>query len=149
MPWHSYRERDNTFGQTMLTLHTIIGLTQASLVDLLGVSRRAVGGWKGGLNSPKAPHLHHFLELWVLSFYRLWCCFAFFLCLLALIRCGADFDIQWNTREGQYPLLGNPSNCVVERLEGRDRRRDKLIAVQQGATAVAGRAAFHVCRKPV
>jgi hypothetical protein len=58
-----------------------------------------------------------------------------------------DFDIQGNIREGQYPLLGNPSGCVVELLEGRDRRRGKLIAVQQGATAVAGRAASHVCRK--
>ncbi len=148
MTRRSYHEHDSTFGQAMLTLRTSIGLTQAGLADLLGVSRRAVGEWEGGLNYPKAERLQHVLELWVLSFYRLWCCFAFFLCLLALIRCGVDFDIQGNTREGQYPLLGNPSNCVVELLEGRDRRRGKLIAVQQGATAVAGRAASHVCRKP-
>jgi hypothetical protein len=73
MPRHSYRERDYPFGQAMLTLRTSIGLTQAGLGRLLGVSRRD---------------------------------------------------------------------------EGRDRRRGKLIAVQQGATAVAGRAASHVCRKP-
>jgi hypothetical protein len=37
---------------------------------------------------------------------------------------------------------------VSRRDEGRDRRRGKLIAVQQGAAKVAGRAASHVCRKP-
>ena len=40
----SYRERDYSFGQAMLTLRTTIGLTQAGLADLLGVSRRAGGG---------------------------------------------------------------------------------------------------------
>ena len=35
----SYSERDYAFGQTMLTLWTNIGLTQAGLADLLGVSR--------------------------------------------------------------------------------------------------------------
>ncbi len=39
----SYRERDYAFGQAMLTLRTTIGLTQAGLADLLGISRRAVG----------------------------------------------------------------------------------------------------------
>ncbi len=48
-----------------MTLRTSVGLTQAGLADLLGVSRRAVGGWEGRLNSPKALHLHHFLDLWV------------------------------------------------------------------------------------
>jgi len=38
----SYRERDYAFGQAMLTLRTTIGLTQAGLADLLGLSRRAV-----------------------------------------------------------------------------------------------------------
>ena len=42
----SYRERDYSFGQAMLTLRTTIGLTQAGLADLLGVSRRAVGEWE-------------------------------------------------------------------------------------------------------
>ncbi len=37
----SYGERDYAFGQTMLTLRTSIGLTQAGLADLLGVSRQA------------------------------------------------------------------------------------------------------------
>jgi WD40 repeat protein/transcriptional regulator with XRE-family HTH domain len=65
MPRHSYRERDFTFGQTMLTLRTSIGLTQASLAGLLGISRRAVGEWELGLNYPKAEHLQRFLELCV------------------------------------------------------------------------------------
>jgi transcriptional regulator with XRE-family HTH domain len=42
MPRHSYRERDFPFGQAMFKLRSSIGLTQAGLVDLLGVSRRAV-----------------------------------------------------------------------------------------------------------
>src|SRR2546429_9108054 len=65
MTRHTYRERDYTFGQTMLTLRTSIGLTQAGLAGLLGVSRRAVGEWEVGLNYPKAEHLQHFLELCV------------------------------------------------------------------------------------
>ena len=62
MPRHSNFERDYTFGQAMLTLRTSIGLTQAGLADLLGVSRHAVGDWEGGLNYPKAPHLQHSLD---------------------------------------------------------------------------------------
>ncbi len=49
----------------MLKLRMSIGLTQADLADLLGISHRAVGEWEGGLNYPKAPHLQHFLELCV------------------------------------------------------------------------------------
>ena len=63
MPRHSYRERDYAFGQAMLTLRTSIGLTQAGLAALLGVSRRAVAEWEGGSNYPKAEHLQHVLEL--------------------------------------------------------------------------------------
>jgi DNA-binding XRE family transcriptional regulator len=44
MTRHSYHERDYTFEQVMLKLRSSIGLTQAGLADLLGVSRRAVGG---------------------------------------------------------------------------------------------------------
>ena len=65
MPRHSYRERDYPFGQAMLTLRTSIGLTQAGLAALLGVSRRAVAEWEGGSNYPKAEHLQHVLELCV------------------------------------------------------------------------------------
>jgi len=43
----SYGERDYGFGQAILTLRTTIGLTQAGLADLLGVSRRAVGAVAG------------------------------------------------------------------------------------------------------
>ena len=65
MTRHTYRERDYAFGQAMLTLRTRIGLTQASLAGLLGVSRRAIGEWEAGLNYPKGEHLQHFLELCV------------------------------------------------------------------------------------
>jgi len=47
----------------MLTLRTTIGLTQAGLADLLGVSRRAVAEWEGGSTYPKAEHLKAFLAL--------------------------------------------------------------------------------------
>ena len=59
----SYRERDYAFGQAMLTLRTNIGLTQAGLADLLGVSRRAVGEWEAGSSYPKAHHLQHVMSL--------------------------------------------------------------------------------------
>ena len=65
MPRHSYRERDYTFGQTMLKLRTSIGLTQASLAGLLGVSRRAVGEWETGSTYPKAEHLQQLIILCV------------------------------------------------------------------------------------
>src|SRR5215469_11472870 len=60
-----YSERDYPLGQTMLTLRTRIGLTQAGLADLLGVSRRAVGEWEAGSTYPKTPHLQHFIALCV------------------------------------------------------------------------------------
>src|SRR2546427_12985085 len=59
----SYRERDYAFGQAMLSLRTAIGLTQAGLADLLGVSRRAVGEWEAGSSYPKAHHLQHVITL--------------------------------------------------------------------------------------
>jgi len=40
MTGSSYGERDYAFGQLMLTLRTTIGLTQASLGDLLGPCRQ-------------------------------------------------------------------------------------------------------------
>ena len=65
MPRHSYHERDYLFGQAMLRLRTSLGLTQAGLADLLGISRRAIGEWEAGSNYPKAEHLQHVLELCV------------------------------------------------------------------------------------
>jgi transcriptional regulator with XRE-family HTH domain len=59
----SYGERDYAFGQSMLTLRTAIGLTQAGLADRLGVSRRAVGEWEAGSSYPKAEHLKQLIEL--------------------------------------------------------------------------------------
>jgi transcriptional regulator with XRE-family HTH domain len=59
----SYLNRDYNFGQTMLTLRTRIGLTQAGLADYLGVSRRAVGDWESGSSYPRAEHLKEFIAL--------------------------------------------------------------------------------------
>ncbi len=61
----SYGERDYAFGQLMLTLRTSIGLTQAGLAGLLGISRRAVGEWESGSSYPKAEHLKHLIALGV------------------------------------------------------------------------------------
>jgi len=58
-----YRERDYAFGQVMLTLRTLLGLTQTEVADLLGVTRRAVGDWEGGLTYPKAEHLKQFVVI--------------------------------------------------------------------------------------
>src|SRR2546428_810434 len=49
----------------MLTLRTTIGLTQAGLGERLGVSRRAVAEWEGGLSYPKAERLKAFIALCV------------------------------------------------------------------------------------
>src|SRR2546421_2241648 len=65
MKRHSYREQDYAFGQTMLSLRTRMGLTQAGLADLLKISRHAVGEWEAGLNYPKAHHLQHFVTVCV------------------------------------------------------------------------------------
>jgi transcriptional regulator with XRE-family HTH domain len=58
-----YSERDYTYGATMLTLRTAIGLTQEGLADYLGVSRRAVGKWEAGSVYPRAEHLKKLIVL--------------------------------------------------------------------------------------
>src|SRR2546421_6840684 len=63
MKGSSSRERDYAFGQVMLTLRTRLELTQTELADLLGVTRRAVIDWEGGLTYPKADHLKQFVAL--------------------------------------------------------------------------------------
>ena len=65
MKSYSYRERDYAFGQLVLTLRTTLGLTQAGLAEPLGVSRRAVAEWEGGLSYPKAERLTAFIALCV------------------------------------------------------------------------------------
>jgi WD40 repeat protein/transcriptional regulator with XRE-family HTH domain len=60
---YSYDERDYAFGQLVLTLRSTIGLTQAALGERLGVSRRAVAEWEGGLGYPKAERLKQLIEL--------------------------------------------------------------------------------------
>src|SRR6266568_8601803 len=59
----SYRQRDDAFGQSMLTLRTSLGLTQAELAERLRVSGRAVREWEAGSSYPKAPHLQHVITL--------------------------------------------------------------------------------------
>lgn len=59
----SYRDRDHAFGQSMLTLRTAIGLTQAGLAEVLHVTRHAVGQWEAGGSYPKADHLKRFIAL--------------------------------------------------------------------------------------
>src|SRR5437588_1016687 len=49
----------------MLTLRTTIGLTQAGLADVLGVSRRAVAEWEAGSSYPKAERLKQLIVLGV------------------------------------------------------------------------------------
>ena len=63
MKGSSYRERDYAFGQVMLTLRTRLELTQTELAEMLGVRRRAVIDWEGGLTYPKADHLKQFVVL--------------------------------------------------------------------------------------
>src|ERR1700730_3495318 len=63
MKGSSYRERDYAFGQVMLTLRTKLELTQTALAEVLGVGRRAVIDWEGGLTYPTAEHLKAFIAL--------------------------------------------------------------------------------------
>src|SRR2546421_7700787 len=60
---YSYSERDYAFGLLIQTLRTTIGLSQAALGELLGVSRRAVAEWEGGLSYPKAERLKQLIAL--------------------------------------------------------------------------------------
>jgi DNA-binding XRE family transcriptional regulator len=46
MKGSSYRDLDYTFGESVLVLRLKIGLTQAVLAQLLGISRRALGAWE-------------------------------------------------------------------------------------------------------
>ena len=63
MKGSSYRERDYAFVQVMLTVRTRLGLTQIELADRLGVTRRAVIDWEGGLSYPSVDHLKRFVVL--------------------------------------------------------------------------------------
>jgi len=54
MKRHSYRERDYTFGQTMLTLRTSIGLTQIGLATRLG--SKSCASSQRDSRSPRSPH---------------------------------------------------------------------------------------------
>src|SRR3954452_16186723 len=58
-----YQDRDYPFGQAMLTLRSAMGMTQAGLAELLGVSRYAVRDWETGDKYPKAEHLKQLITL--------------------------------------------------------------------------------------
>ncbi|MBN9390987.1 MAG: NACHT domain-containing protein [Chloroflexi bacterium] len=58
-----YPDRDYVFGQMMQNLRTSIGITQASLAEILGVSRRAVAKWEDGSSYPKPSHLKELITL--------------------------------------------------------------------------------------
>src|SRR5436305_9890202 len=60
---YSYEERDYAFGLLIQKLRTTIGLSQAGLGELLGISRRAVAEWEGGLSYPKAERLKQLIAL--------------------------------------------------------------------------------------
>src|SRR5262245_22044146 len=59
----SYREQDHNFGRAMLALRIAMGLTQADLSELLGISRYGIGDWELGNKYPKASHLKQFVVL--------------------------------------------------------------------------------------
>ena len=56
-----YRDRDYVFGEAILALRVKIGLTQAGLAKILGVSRRTVVGWESGNSYPKTEYLKELL----------------------------------------------------------------------------------------
>ena len=58
-----YRERDYVFAQQILTMRTRLALTQSEFAQLLGVGRRAVIDWEGGLTYPHVEHLKHVVVL--------------------------------------------------------------------------------------
>src|SRR5258708_9811204 len=58
-----YGERDYPFGEVMLSLRSAIGLTQAGLAELLGVSRKAVARWEADEMYPKAERLKQLITL--------------------------------------------------------------------------------------
>lgn len=59
----TYREHDYTFGKIMRALRSTIGLTQKSLAEVLGVSRRTVVDWEAGNKYLNADHLTAFITL--------------------------------------------------------------------------------------
>lgn len=59
----SYRDRDYSFGQQILSLRTASNLTQSGLAELLGISRQAVVGWESGASYPSPQNLKRLIEL--------------------------------------------------------------------------------------
>lgn len=63
MKGDSYRHRDYASGEAILALRRKIGLTQAGLAQLLGISRRALGAWEAGSSYPKIEQLKKLVAL--------------------------------------------------------------------------------------
>jgi len=63
----SSRERDQTFGQAIFALRSMMGLTQEQMGKRLGVSMRMVGKWEAGDSYPKVEHLKALIVLAVES----------------------------------------------------------------------------------
>ena len=59
----SYHDRDYAFGEAIFALRLKIGLTQAGLAQLLGISRRALGAWEAGSSYPKIDQLKKLVTL--------------------------------------------------------------------------------------
>ncbi|HEY9706919.1 MAG TPA: helix-turn-helix transcriptional regulator, partial [Oculatellaceae cyanobacterium] len=63
MKGDSNHDRDYAFGEAILALREKIGLTQAGLAQLLGISRRALGAWEAGSSYPKLEQLKKLVAL--------------------------------------------------------------------------------------
>jgi predicted ATPase/transcriptional regulator with XRE-family HTH domain len=59
----SYQDYDYAFGQIMLSLRSAMGITQAELGKVLGISRRSVADWEAGSKYPKVEHLKALIVL--------------------------------------------------------------------------------------
>ncbi len=57
------RNLDYTFARHFVTLRTVLGLTQSTLAQQLGVTERAIQRWEGGTRYPKVEYLKAFLVL--------------------------------------------------------------------------------------
>jgi WD40 repeat protein/DNA-binding XRE family transcriptional regulator len=57
------RDLDSTFARHVVTLRTVLGLTQTALAERLGVTERAIQRWEAGTRYPKIEYFKAFLAL--------------------------------------------------------------------------------------
>jgi transcriptional regulator with XRE-family HTH domain len=60
-----YKLKDDRFGLMALTLREKVGLAQAEVASVLGVSERAIRHWEGGTAFPTADNLKKLIELYL------------------------------------------------------------------------------------